>query len=131
MENIQVTQEPGRAADESARPRRIYVPKTDIFEDEESIVVTAEMPGVAPESVDVTLENGLLTIHGRAADPQHPGYRQIYAEYAAGDFERVFTLSEDIDADRIQASQKNGVLTLVLPKTGPAKPRRIEVKAAS
>lgn len=130
MERTQEIQKKATAAAEAARQRPVYLPATDIVETEDAIIVTAEMPGVAPDAADVTLENGLLTIRGHTAAPEHPGYRQVYAEYAAGDFERVFTLSEDIDDAGIQASQKDGVLTLVLPKAGPAKPRRIEVKAA-
>ncbi|WP_119458708.1 Hsp20/alpha crystallin family protein [Rhodospirillaceae bacterium SYSU D60014] len=127
-----VEQKVPRAIDggERTHARAVFVPRTDIYETEESIILLAEMPGVAPDAVDITLEKRLLTIHGHAGDQEHEGYRQIYAEYAEGDYERVFTLSEDIDQDRIEASQSDGILRLVLPKAEPAKARKIQVKAA-
>jgi len=117
-----------RAADQRMRP--LYRPRADIYETDESIVVLADMPGVAPDGIDVTLERGVLTIRGRVPDLPHEGYRRVYAEYQEGDFERSFTLSEHIDADRIEARMQDGVLTLALPKAEPARSRRIEVKAA-
>jgi len=108
--------------------RPIYVPPSDIYETKDSIVVLAEMPGVAPDGVDITLERRILTIRGRSAANEHAGYQRVYNEYADGDYERVFTLSENIDRDRIEATLKDGVLHLVLPKAETAKARRIELK---
>ena len=88
------------------------------------------MPGVASEGVDITLEKRTLAIRGYASEQQHQNYRQVYAEYGVGDYERVFTLSEDIDREHIEASQTNGVLRLVLPKAAPAKARKIQLKLA-
>lgn len=115
---------------EAMRPAVVYRPNTDIYETEEHVVVVADMPGVAPENVDITLERRVLTIHGRMPSVQHEGYRRVYAEYGEGDFERVFTVSEEIDRDRIQASHKDGVLTVYLPKAAAAKTKKIEVKAS-
>jgi len=117
-------------AGERTSSRRVFIPPTDIYETPESIVVVAEIPGVSPDGVDITLERRVLTIRGRAADQDHDGYRQIYNEYDDGDYERVFTLSEDIDRDRISATHKNGVLHLVLPKAEPVKARKIELRSA-
>ena len=86
------------------------------------------MPGVAPDGVDITLERRVLTIRGRSAVNDRAGYQRVYNEYADGDYERVFTLSENIDRDRIEATLKDGVLQLVLPKAEAAKARRIELK---
>lgn len=108
----------------------LYEPRTDIYEKGDGIVLVAEMPGVAPDGVDVTLERRVLTIRGRSVDFGHEGYQPVYAEYRLGDYERVFTLSEEIDQDGIKATQKDGVLTLVLPKAAPAKARKIKVKTA-
>ena len=80
--------------------------------------------------MDITLEKRTLAIYGHAKDQQRRNYRQVYAEYGDGDYERVFTLSEDIDREGIEASQKNGVLRLVLPKAAPAKARKIQLKMA-
>jgi HSP20 family molecular chaperone IbpA len=115
---------------ERTRTRPVYVPRTDIYETQDNVVLLVDMPGVASDSVDITLEKRTLAIRGYAKDQQHQNYRQVYAEYGSGDYERVFTLSEDIDRDSIEASQKNGVLRLVLPKAAPAKARKIQVKMA-
>jgi HSP20 family protein len=112
----------------SSRP--VFMPPTDIYETQDSIVLLVEMPGVALDGVDITLERRVLTIHGHAPEQEHKGYRQVYAEYADGDYERVFTLSEDIDRDRIEAVVSNGVLRLVLPKADNAKAKKIQVKSA-
>jgi len=110
-------------------PRPVFVPAADIYETGDSLLVMCEMPGVGPEGVDITLERRVLTIRARSASPQHTGYQRVYTEYADGDYERVFTLSEDIDRDRIEATAKDGVLHLVLPKAAPAKARKIELRS--
>lgn len=115
---------------ERTRSRQVFVPRADIYETPDQVVLLVDMPGVASDGVDITLEKRTLAIRGYAADQQRENYRQIYAEYGAGDYERVFTLSEDIDRDGIEASQKDGVLRLVLPKAAPAKARKIELKTA-
>jgi HSP20 family protein len=120
---VQTTETAARAP---SRP--VFVPPADIYETRDNIVVLAEMPGVAPDGVDITLERRVLTIRGRSAANEHAGYQQVYTEYANGDYERAFTLSENIDRDRIEATLKNGVLHLVLPKAETAKARRIELK---
>lgn len=115
---------------EATRARTSYRALADIYETADNIYVLAEMPGVASDNVDITLERNLLTIRGRAAAAAHKGYRQVYAEYGEGDYERAFTLSEEVDRDRIKASHKNGLLVLELPKSAMARTKRIEVKAS-
>lgn len=115
---------------ERTRSGPVFVPRADIYETPDSVVLLVDMPGVASDGVDITLEKRTLAIRGYAADQAHQNYRQVYAEYSPGDYERVFTLSEDIDRDGIEASQKNGVLRLVLPKAAPAKARKIQLKMA-
>ena len=110
--------------------RPVFLPPADIYETKDSIVVLAEMPGVPPEGVDLTLERRALTIRGRSAAGEHTGYQRVYNEYTDGNYERVFTLSDNIDRDRIEARLKDGVLHLVLPKAETAKARRIELKAS-
>jgi len=120
---------PAPANDRERTPHRpVFVPPSDIYETKDSIVVLAEMPGVASDGVDITLERRVLTIRGRSAAGDHAGYQRVYNEYADGDYERVFTLSENIDRDRIEARLKVGVLHLVLPKAETAKARKIELK---
>ncbi|WID99250.1 Hsp20/alpha crystallin family protein [Bosea vestrisii] len=115
---------------EPTRSRQVFVPRADIYETTDQVALLVDMPGVASDGVDITLEKRTLAIRGYAANQLRESYRQIYAEYGAGDYERVFTLSEDIDRDGIEASQKDGVLRLVLPKAAPAKARKIELKTA-
>lgn len=113
---------------ERTRPRKVYTPAVDILERKDDIVVTADMPGVDEKTVDITLEKNVLTIYGMV-EPQFPeGQRLVLSEYGIGDYQRAFTLSEEVDRERIQASVKNGVLKLVLPKAAAARTRKIEVK---
>jgi len=115
---------------ERTRARKAYVPRVDIFETNNEMVVVADMPGVDEKSVDITLEKNVLTINGYVESAQPDNYSLAYTEYEEGDYQRSFTLSNEVDQDNIQATVKNGVLYLHLPKAGPAKTRKIEVKTA-
>ena len=126
----QQVEAPTPAGTERTRTRRVYVPRTDIYETGEALVLVADMPGVAPDGLDVTLEGRELTIRGRTRDVAPEGYSPVHREYEAGDYERAFTLSEDIDAGKIEARLRDGVLRLTLPKAGPAQARRIQVQAS-
>ena len=108
---------------------RKTMPRTDIHETPESIVITADMPGVDEKSVDVTLEKNILMIRGSVAPETPEGFSPAYAEYEIGDYQRVFTLSDEIVKDGISAVVKNGVLRLTLPKTAPARTKKIAVTA--
>lgn len=118
------------APGQATRSAVVYRPNTDIYETEDKVVLMADMPGVAPEDVDVNLERGVLTVRGRVPVQAPEGYRRVHSEYGVGDFERVFSLSEEIDRDRIEASHIDGVLTLKMPKAETAKVRRIAIKTA-
>jgi len=113
---------------EQTRSRRSFMPRTDIYEDQEAIFLLSDMPGVRPDSVEITLEKNLLSIHGMVEPHALEGYQLAYAEYEDGDFMRRFRLSSQIDHDKIEAQLKEGVLRLVLPKTRPEQ-RKINVKA--
>ena len=115
---------------ESARGATLYRPIADIVETQTGVVVQIEMPGVPSEDVEISVERRVLTVRGRARLTAPEGYRLAYAEYGEGDYERSFTLSQDIDEARIAAEMRNGVLTLTLPRAETAKPRKIDVKAA-
>lgn len=114
---------------ERTRDRRAFVPRVDIYEDSEAIVVVADMPGVNEGSVDITLDKGVLTINGYVEPSAPEGYSLAYAEYDVGDYERSFQLSDQIDQSGIEAAVRDGVLSLRLPKIGPAQARKIAVKA--
>ncbi len=112
---------------ESTVPARVYVPVTDIFETEAALTVLLEMPGVARENINVTLEHGTLAVEGRIDFATYEGLHPVYTEYNVGNYARSFELSRDIDQGRISAELKDGVVTLTLPKAEKAKPRRIPV----
>jgi len=114
---------------EATRSAVIFRPDTDIYETEDHVVLVADMPGVATGDLDVNLERRVLTIRGRLPGKVHDGYRRVHAEYGEGDYERTFTLSEEIDQEHIQALHKNGVLTLKMPKAEMAKTRKIAVNS--
>jgi len=114
---------------ERIRARRAYIPRVDIYDTSDAIIVLADMPGVDEKSVDITVEKNILTINGYVEPAQPENYSLAYAEYEVGDYERSFTLSNEIDRDNIEATVKNGVLRLHLPKAGPAKSRKIAIKA--
>lgn len=114
---------------ERTRPGRAYVPRTDIYETEEALVLLADMPGVDQNTLDITLEKNVLSIRGQVEMQNPDNYNLAYAEYEVGDYERNFTLSDGIDTDNISASIKNGVLQINLPKAGPAKAKKINVSA--
>jgi HSP20 family protein len=114
---------------ERTRDRLAFVPRADIYETEETIVVVADMPGVSEESLDITLEKGVLTLNG-TVEPEAPeGYSPAYAEYRVGDYVRSFSLSNEIDQGAIEATLKDGVLRLTLPKVTEAQTTKIAVKA--
>jgi HSP20 family molecular chaperone IbpA len=114
---------------ERTRDRLAFVPRADIYETEEAIYVVADMPGVGEDSLDITLEKGVLTLNG-TVEPESPeGYALAYAEYRVGDYVRSFSLSDEIDQEAIEATLKDGVLRLTLPKITEAKTLKIAVKA--
>ena len=114
---------------EGTRNVPVFIPAVDIYETEQELTLMADMPGVPIESVDIDLEGEQLTIRGVVPQSDGTG-RVLLREYAVGDYYRQFTLSNDIDRGKIQASMKDGVLKLVLPKAEAAKPRKIEVKSS-
>lgn len=114
---------------ERTRPRKAYTPAVDIVEKKDEIVVTADMPGVDEKSVDITLEKNVLTIYGMTEPEPRRNARPFSDEYGVGDYQRAFTISEEIDRDGIKATVRNGVLRLALPKAQAARSRKIAVSA--
>lgn len=118
-------------APERTRTRRVYIPRVDIYETGDSVVLMADMPGVSQEQVDVTLEKNVLTIVGYVEATERDGYSLSYSEYSEGDYERTFSLSDEVDRNRIEATMKDGVLKLTLPKAEEVKTRKIAVRSAA
>ncbi|MDQ5988017.1 MAG: Spore protein SP21 [Syntrophus sp. SKADARSKE-3] len=115
---------------ERTRARKVYAPRVDIYETKDTMVLIADMPGIDENSVDVTLEKNILTITGDVPKHNYEGYSVIYSEYETGDYQRAFTISDDVNRDKINATVKNGVLKVTLPKAEKAKAKRIAIKAA-
>lgn len=109
--------------------RKVYAPLVDIFETGEAIVVVADMPGVDEQSIDISMEKNLLTIKGTVPQVPANGHSLSYAEYGQGDYERVFTISNEVDRNAVEATVKDGVLRLTLPKSKQARAKKISVMA--
>src|ERR687894_851462 len=119
--------------DEDVTNRSEWVPPVDIFETEgHDLVVKAELPDMTREDIEVTVENNTLTLRGTKkfpADLKEEQYRRIERNY--GTFSRSFTLPNTVDASKVSAEYRNGVLTVKLPFREEAKPRTINVEVAA
>ena len=105
------------------------VPAVDVIENENGITVKADLPGVSKESLSIRVDGETLTIEGRVGLGESTQLQGVYAEIRNASYRRSFMLSRDLDTEKIDASMKNGVLTLTMPKVERAKPRRIPVRA--
>jgi HSP20 family protein len=105
-----------------------WSPSVDIREEDSRFVLTADIPGVAREAIDISLEEGVLTISGeRAAAGEEPAGGYLRRERVAGAFRRQFTLPETVNSEHISATAKDGVLRIEIPKQEKPQPRRISV----
>lgn len=109
---------------------KVFVPQVDILESENQILLLADLPGVDEQGLEVTLEKNVLTLRGKVQSQGPEGYQLAYSEYEVGNFERAFTVSNDIDRQGIEAVIKDGVLRLTLPKAKHAVLQKIAVKTA-
>ena len=109
-----------------------WVPPVDVFEQADAIRIVAEVPGVKPEDVKISVENNVLTIHGTKQQVAEERTERVHRyERSYGTFERSFTLPTTVDAGNIKADYEHGVLTVTLPKVEKARPRHIEVQVKS
>ena len=108
---------------------RYLSPPVDIYEDRDNLVVVVDLPGVPQDGVNVSIDEGILTIRGRVSAPS--AQEPLYREYGLHDFHRQFQLSDRIDQQKISGELKHGVLTIRLPKSERLKPKKIEVKVGS
>ena len=112
---------------ETERPMR---PPVDIFEDETGITLQADMPGVTKDRLEIKIDSETLSIQGQADIPMPEGMEALYADVRATRYERSFSLSSELDTEKVDASLKDGVLTLRIPKREKFQPRKIEVRVA-
>ena len=116
--------------DESTSAVAEWAPAVDIEEHADRYVLHADVPGVDPATIEITLENGVLTLSGsREKTIEHKGVESRRIERIAGRFLRRFTLPESVDADAVKATGRHGVLEVVIPKREAAKPRKITVNS--
>jgi HSP20 family protein len=107
-----------------------WIPPMDVEEQDDAITLALELPGVSPDDVQVSVENGMLTISGEKKLSRETGHQSNGARFVErrfGRFERVLSLPQSVDAERITASYDNGVLTLKLPKSAESRRRKIQI----
>lgn len=108
-----------------------WIPAVDIKEEDHRFLIHADVPGVDPKDIEITMEDGILTLKGERKNEtreEHDGYRRV--ERVSGQFFRRFTLPDTADAEGVTAKGVNGVLEISIPKQPKAQPRRIAVKAS-
>ncbi|HTP24902.1 MAG TPA: Hsp20/alpha crystallin family protein [Anaeromyxobacteraceae bacterium] len=128
---MEKSERPGTpAAPEQTRPGPVYTPAVDIFENDKSITVLADMPGVKAQDLQIDLRESVLSLTGRVTPPESSNEWDVLREFQSGLFFRQFTLSEAIDQGKIDAKLIDGVLRLELPKVEKARPRQITVKTS-
>jgi HSP20 family protein len=115
--------------EEPTREGLYFEPNVDIYETSGALTLLADVPGAAPESLDVNIHDNVLTLTARARRPDGR-WKPLYEEYRLGDYTRQFRLGTEIDQKKISAKIKDGVLTLQLPKAEAALPRKIAVQSA-
>lgn len=135
MANNQVQTSDNRLASRAdertdGREQPFVIPPVDVFENESGITLLADLPGVAREQLGVRVDGETLTIEATAAIEGPQNMELVYGEAQFPTYRRSFTLSRELDSERIEASLKDGVLRLAIPKIEEARPRRIEVRAA-
>jgi HSP20 family protein len=122
---------PAAAGDDETAAVASWIPAIDIREEEKQFVLHADLPGVDPANIEVTLDNGVLTIRGRrelTERDERKGYRRV--ERVSGEFFRRFSLPDTADSNSVKARCTNGVLEVVIPKQPQVLPRRISVESA-
>ncbi len=112
---------------EKTVPGRYFVPYADIYETDDALAVVLEMPGVEKKDLEVALENDVLRVDGRIDFAKYKEMEPVYTEYNIGHYARTFSLSGTIDREKIGANLEDGVLTLTLPKSTRAQPRKIAI----
>lgn len=124
-EEHKATTQPVPTTNDLDRPRR--TPAVSLRETDDAILLDADLPGVKAEQLQISVNHGVLTVHGTVAEQGRAGFTLLHREYEPADFQRTFTLPDNVDAGAISANTRNGVVTITLPKVKAAQPRRISV----
>lgn len=107
---------------------RTLLPRVDVFEDSDGILLVADLPGVPKNKLELRVDNDTLVIEGDIAPDTPKGMEALYAEVRLSRYRRAFSLSPELDTERIDAQLRDGVLHLRIPRHASAQPRKIEVK---
>jgi len=114
---------------EPTRSRPTFRPLVDIGETEDGLVLIADLPGAEPDKLDITLEGRELVIRAEVDQEDPEGFSSVYREYEVGDYECHFRLAGDFESDGVEATLKDGVLTLKIPKAAEQEAKHIRVKS--
>jgi HSP20 family protein len=129
-ERKKVEQAGSTGVEQGARePEVVLRPPVDIYEDAEGITLTADMPGVSRERLNIEVDKDVLLVEGDARIDMPEGMEALYADVRTTRYRRSFTLSGELETGEINASLKDGVLSVRIPKRAEVRPRRIEVRA--
>ena len=115
---------------EAGRAEAALMPPVDVIEDASGITLYADLPGVSKDKLNLHIEADTITIEGALNLDVPEGMEATHAEVSLPNFRRVFTLSKELDADKVSAEFQSGVLKLRIPKAEHAQPRRIDIKVA-
>jgi HSP20 family protein len=121
-----------QAAQDETLTSSTFAPAVDVYEDEHTVTLKVEVPGIDEKDIDIRLENNTLTVHGERKiekEEKEENYRRVERQY--GSFTRTFTLPPTVDAEKVSASYDKGVLKVALPKKAEAKPKQIKVNIGS
>ena len=123
------TKELAQQESRSPQSTAALIPPVDVTEDESGITLTADLPGATRDTLSIDINGDTLTLEASLGVDQPQGLQAVYAEVRSARYRRSFTLSRELDSAHVDATLKDGVLTLRVPKIEKAKPRRIEVRA--
>ena len=127
-EKKDVTTRENKTAQDAKEQQRTIRPAVDIFEDDTGITLQADMPGVSKDDLNIHIDNDSLSIDGEISIPTPENMDAVYVDVRYSRYQRSFSLSRELDGENIDASLKDGVLILRIPKREEHKPRKIEVR---
>ncbi len=129
MTDSLITKDKAALRGESREKFPVVSPAVDIYQSDDEFMLVTEMPGVNESTVEIVLDQGILTIEGKIERPSLDGFKLTHSEVVTGNYRRVFKLSEEVDIEKADAVMKDGILTLRMPKHERAKARKISVRS--